>query len=129
MNATTRMATVTTGLSVSYTPTFEVNLSCNYAFLEDECDLTILLSTIMFYVTIFNIVLGVIANFLVIGVILGFREMRTIPSIYIASLAVTDIMVLVFVGGLNCQEYYIGAFQPKEVPTAQAFVFYMELVR
>ncbi|XP_063967590.1 allatostatin-A receptor-like [Lytechinus pictus] len=127
MNATSRMAT-TIGLNESYTTDTVANHSCTFVFLEDECDLTILLSTIMFFVTLFNIIFGVIANVLVIGIILATKEMWTIPSMYLANLAVTDLMVLLFVAGLNCYEYYIGAFQPTEYHIPQAFVYYMELV-
>ncbi|XP_030837363.1 galanin receptor type 1-like [Strongylocentrotus purpuratus] len=121
-------AAVTAGSSVSYTTPTIVNHSCTFVLLDDECDLTILLSTIMFFTTLFNIVFGVIANFLVIGVILASREMWTIPSIYITNLAISDVMALLFVAGSNCYEYYIGAFQVEEYQSTQTFVFYMELV-
>ncbi|XP_041482428.1 kiSS-1 receptor-like [Lytechinus variegatus] len=121
------MAT-TVGLNDSYTTDTVVNHSCTFVFLEDECELTILLSTIMFFVTLFNIIFGVIANVLVIGIILATKEMWTIPSMYLANLAVTDVLVLLFVAGLNCYEYYVGAFQPKEYYNPQKYVYYMEMV-
>nr|XP_054771777.1 somatostatin receptor type 5-like [Lytechinus pictus] len=127
MNVTSRMAT-TVGLKESYTTDTVVNHSCTFVFLEDECELTILLSLIMFFVTLFNIIFGVIANVLVIGIILATKEMWTIPSMYLANLAVSDVLVLLFVAGFNCYEYYVGAFQPKEYHNPQKFVYYMEMV-
>ncbi|XP_041482426.1 somatostatin receptor type 5-like [Lytechinus variegatus] len=127
MNATSRMAT-TLWLNESYTTDTVVNHSCTFVLLEDECDLTILLSLIMFFVTLFNIIFGVIANVLVIGIILATKELWTIPSMYLANLAVADLMVLLFIAVLNCYEYYNGAFQPKEYHNPQKFVYYMEMV-
>ena len=45
------------------------------------------------------IVVGVIANGTVIGVVFKMRERRTVSSVYVASLAITDLIFLVLCAG------------------------------
>ncbi|XP_071478279.1 somatostatin receptor type 5-like [Diadema antillarum] len=103
-------------------------MNCSYAFLG-QCCLTISISRVLFPLTLVVIVLGITANVLVLIAILAYPEMRTIPNVYIANLAVTDILFLVFVAGSNNYEYYRGAFQPERFTTVlSTYVYYMELV-